>query len=73
MNGVGLLNPFLINIKMKKFSIIIIIVAFALVGYSMFYLGLVFFKAIIGLGVLALIVLGMFIGYVVGNVTKKKS
>lgn len=58
---------------MKKFSIIIIIVAFALVGYSMFYLGLAFFKAIIGLGVLALIVLGMFIGYVVGNVTKKKS
>ncbi len=57
---------------MKKFSIIIIIVALALVGYSMFYLGLVFFKAILGLGILALIVFGMFIGYVFGHTTKKE-
>lgn len=58
---------------MKKFTIILILVAAALIGYAMFYLGLAFFKALLGLGVLILIVVGGYIGYIVGNKTKKPS
>lgn len=58
---------------MKKFSVIVFVVAALLIGYAMFGLGLAFFKAIIGIGVLALIILGIFIGYFVGNNTKKQS
>lgn len=69
---VGEIQPFFIKIKtMKKFAVIVILVAAALIGYSMFYLGLAFFKAIIGLGVLALIVAGGFIGYFISSVSNK--
>lgn len=58
---------------MKKFTLILLLVAAALIGYAMFYLGLAFFKAIIGLGVLTLIVGGGYVGYLVGNKTTKKA
>jgi hypothetical protein len=56
---------------MKKFTLILVLVAAALIGYAMFYLGLAFFKALLGLGVLILIVAGGYVGYVLGNKTKK--
>jgi uncharacterized membrane protein len=58
---------------MKKFTIILFLVAAALIGYAMFYLGLAFFKALLGLGVLILIIVGGYIGYMLGKKTKKPS
>lgn len=72
--GLESFNPiFLTYQNMKKFTFILVLVAAALIGYAMFYLGLAFFKAILGLGVLTLIVGGGYVGYLVGNKTKKQS
>lgn len=55
------------KMKMKKISLFLGILLLAIIGLIMFKVGVVMFKIMIGLGVFALIMLGVFIG----RLTKK--
>ena len=58
---------------MKKFSIILIIVAILLVGYSIFPFLVFLFKAFVGIFVASLIAGGAYLGYLIGkNLSKGK-
>ena len=58
---------------MKKFSIILIIVAAIFVGYFLFHFGLFLLKVFAGLFVAALIGGGAYLGYKIGtNLSKGK-
>ena len=58
---------------MKKFSIILIIVAILLVGYVLFPVLVFLFKALLGLFVATLIAGGIYLGYLIGkNLSKGK-
>lgn len=52
---------------MKKFTIILIIVAAIFVGITMFQFGFFLLKVFAGLFVASLIAGGMYLGYLIGN------
>jgi len=58
---------------MKKFTLILIIVAAIFVGYALFHVGFFLLKVFAGLFVASLIGFGAYLGYRIGvNLTKKK-
>ena len=51
---------------MKKFSIILLLVALIFGAYYMFFIGIIVLKILIGLAILGFIGLGILIGYTIG-------
>ena len=58
---------------MKKFSIILIIIAIVFVGYLLFPVLVFLLKAMIGIFIAALVGCGIYLGYLIGkNLSKGK-